>query len=268
MPSPRPQLFAPVARAVREALEAVASGPVREAVIASALRTSGRFAVPEAGPEVLEFAESALHRALSERLGSDVANEVLEQLRPVLERAATRISLCPSTSASSIPAHLPAAERSTRPAPAAASAPEPEEESGIYPSSHLPALTHPAPSASMPTVFLASRDPAMATALARALGGRATVRVIDGLLDLLEAIDEDADATRAVVIDATQPSVQVRSLLTVAPDLAGRTRVVVWRAAPDDHHAIVSAPASSSAGWIRCAESIDQLADACAATLA
>ncbi|MDQ3036854.1 MAG: hypothetical protein M3Y87_30955 [Myxococcota bacterium] len=262
MSSPRSHLPRPVACALREALEAVASVPVRDAVIARALRDSGLSSIPESGPEVLAFAEGALHRALSDRVGVEIATEVLDQIRPVLERASMRPSRRPLARVGSSPSLATSSSGSTCPAPGSGEA-IPEEESGIFSSNRRSPRTVPAPSAPMPIVFFASRDPGAAAALAQALGGRATVRVVEGLLDLLESIDEAADLRRALVLDGARPSIEVRSLVTVAPELAGRANVVVWRAFDVDRDEIANAPVSTE-GWARCASDVvAELAEAC-----
>jgi hypothetical protein len=276
MPSPHPQSRELVARSLTEAIETVATPTVRDSVIGRALRDAGRSSIPEAGPEVLEFADGPLRHALSDRLGDDVASEVLDQIRPVLERASMRPSMRPAAPAVAAAVPLGSAKigsvRPTRPAPAdpallRASTPvdesTPEEESGVFAARRLPALTDPAPSAEMPIVFLASRDPGAAAALARSLGGRATVRVVEGLLDLLEAVDEEARVRRVLVLDAAQPSIHVRSLVTVAPELAGRAKVLVWRAFDEDRDALESAPVSADE-WERCSShALVDLAEAC-----
>lgn len=250
MHSVRPQQRGLVTRAVEEALEAVTSPPVRDSVIARALRDARRSSIPERGPEVLEFADGPLARALSDRVGSDVATEVLSQIRPLLERASMRPS-------------LRALPRATAPA---AGADAPEEESGVYVAGPR-SPTDPAPGAPLPIVYLASRDADAAVTLALALAGAATVRVVEGLLEVLDALDEDEDAPRVLVLDATRPAVQLHSLVTVAPEIAGRAKVVVWRAVIEDRQAIAAAPVSTTA-WVRCPSgAVADLARACHAAL-
>ncbi|AKF07241.1 hypothetical protein [Sandaracinus amylolyticus] len=289
MMSAHPTPDAPVARALEEALEAVATEPVRIAVIARALRDAGRASIPERGPEVLEFAEGPFRRALATRIGDDVADEVLDQLRPVLQRAARRSSMQPISSAQ---LQSPAQSRAAEPVPTptfvplrTTSPPQPlelflddeefqapgdlgeEPGSGVYVSARP--RTDPAPGGPLPLVFFATQDASASGALAHALGGRATVRVVEGLLELLDALEEDPEAARVLILDGGYPSIQIPSLITVAPELAGRTRVVVWRAFEGDRAALASAPSDVTSAWIRChSRGLDELAELCARTLA
>ena len=174
---------------------------------------------------MLAFASGPLLRALGRRLGNDTATEVLGQVRSILQRAATRVSF----------------------APARTSRPPVDDESGVYVARRT--ATAPAPGA--------------AGALASRLAGSATVRVVEGLLELLDALHDDDDgAPRVVAIDGARPSVQVPSIATVVPDLA-RAEIVVWRASAGDRAAIDPHVAS----WRACPGSVDDLAATCARAL-
>lgn len=230
MTSARPTPAGLVARALAEAIESVTTPPIRDAVLAGALREACLSSIPERGPEVRAFAAGPLLRALSARVGAETAAEVLQQVHPVLQRAAMRAS---------------------------ASA---DDESGVFLSTR--AVTDRAPTTVIPLVFLASRDADVAMALAVRLAGRATVRVVDGLLDLLDAFDEDDEGElRVVVLDGREPAVQVPSVVTVAPELAGRAQGLLWRCTRGDREAL---DAHSEAGaWTACGETLDDLARAC-----
>ena len=231
MSSARPTHDGLVARALAEAIESVTTPPIRDAILTGALREARRSSIPERGPEVLAFATGPLQRVLSARVGAETAAEVLEQVRPVLQRAALRRS---ATAA--------------------------DDESGVFVSTR--AVTDRAPTTVIPLVFLASRDADVAMALAVRLAGRATVRVVDGLLDLLDAFDEDDEGElRVVVLDGREPAVQVPSVVTVAPELAGRAQGLLWRCTRGDREAL---DAHSEVGaWPACGEPLDDLARAC-----
>lgn len=263
MASLHPILDTPVAYAVEEALASVATEPVRDAVLTRALREARRTNIPERGPDVVEFAEGPLRHALASRLGEDVASEVLEQLRPVLERAARRASLQPvarSADAIPMPTFVPVRSEGGR---------EPEiadEDSGVYVTPRP--LTDPAPRGPLPIVFFASQDASASAALAQALGGRATVRIVEGLLELLDAVTEDADAQHVLVLDGGYPSIQLHSLITVAPELASSTKIVVWRVFEADRAALASVAGAGTARWICCEDrDVEHLAESCTRAL-
>lgn len=258
----RPSYGGLVARALEEAIETVTTRAMRESIIAGALRDDRRSSIPERGPEVLEFAAGALLRSLSTRVGAETAGEVLRQVAPILQRASMRVSLTPRQGVSRPGAARKDAEpsevRSVR------SDPGDQEDSGVFVSAR--ALTDPAPRAAVPVVLLASHDPEAAHGLAGRFVGRATVRVVDGLLDLLDGLDdEDGRAQCVIVLDGAYPSVQVPSILTIAPDLAGRAKVVLWRCAHADHAALESQ--GGSRGWRACERTLDDLENLCAQML-
>lgn len=252
-----PILDTPVARALDEALASVATQPVRDAVLTRALRDARRTSVPERGPEVIAFAEGPLRRALATRLGDHVSDEMLEQLRPVLERASRLASGRPTLQ----PVRDPGAALAPTFAPVRQDD-DYDDESGIY-STQRP-LTDPAPGGPLPLVFFASQDASASAALAQALGGRATVRIVEGLLELLDAVQEDADARHVLVLDGGYPSIHLHSLITVAPELASTTKVVVWRVLESDRAALASTREGSAADWIRCQDrDVEHLAESC-----
>lgn len=250
MGSIHPILDTPVARALDEALASVATEPVRDAVLTRALRDARRTSVPERGPEVVEFAEGPLRRALASRLGEHIADEVLEQLKPVLERASHRPSLQP-VRAEAAPTFAPLRLDDGD-----------DEESGIYVTQRP--LTDPAPGGPLPLVFFASQDASASAALAQALGGRATVRIVEGLLELLDAVQEDVDARHVLVLDGGYPSIHLHSLITVAPELATTTKVVVWRVIDSDRVALATTSEGPTSHWIRCQDrDVERLAESC-----
>jgi hypothetical protein len=234
-----------VARAIEEAIESVTTRQVRQSLIATALARAGLTSIPPPGPEVIAFVEGELIQALAARVGHETALEVLEQVRPILRRVLPpRVSRRPTPV---VPLPLPASRPTLR-APQAAD-PDELDESGVFRSSKSPG-TCPAPSGPLATIFLASRDADAAIALALGAQQHAAVRVVEGLLDLLDAIDEESDGTvRVLVTDGLYPTVQIASLVAVAPDLIGRVTVVLWRPRRGDRPALATA-AESTAGWI------------------
>lgn len=103
----------PVQRAITEAIESIASTEARVSILVRALGRAGLARVPERGPEVLRFVEGPLVDAIVERLGTGVADQIVEQLRPVLRFVSQRPSSRPA----------PALD-TRRPPPAAAARPE------------------------------------------------------------------------------------------------------------------------------------------------
>ncbi len=256
---------------MHEAIGAVATAPICEAVVGAALRAARRTSIPECGLDVVHFADGPLRRALAMRIGEDIAEEVLEQIGPLLRHASSRTvpanhrpSAPPESGA--VPAGSRASVRPTMPIDSVLSPeavtelqlsafhatggrnPSPDDIAASYVRECERVDTSPAPAHAIVMVFLASNDPDLASALAGALGGRAVVRAVNGLLDLLDLIDEESGVACTVVLDGGLPSVQLASLIAVGPDLRGRAGVVVWRPSEDDRIAL-STSREITAGW-------------------
>lgn len=196
------------ALAIVEALESVVSPLVRDVVLKRALTQAGLEAVPDDPDRIRLFVDGPLLESLAERVGEEVAAELVRMLAPTL-RAMRRRSL-----------RIVSADV--------------DSDSGLRDSRGYRTL--PAP-ASLPIVMVATKDPTLAMAIAAAARGRATVCVAEGALELIESIDEiPGDA--AIIVDASQPSVHVLTLVAMAPDLAGVTRIVVARASAEDKRSI------------------------------
>lgn len=87
---PQPAESGLLARTVRETLECFASPEVTREVIAAALDLSGRTDIPEAGRTVMVFVENALFAAVEDRLGTETAMMIVDQLRPIASMASAQ----------------------------------------------------------------------------------------------------------------------------------------------------------------------------------
>lgn len=274
----------PVARSLSEAIETVVTPRVRDVVLTRALGRAAIDAVPERGPEVFEFVEGPLLAELGARIGEDVAAELLEQLRPVLVRAALRASAIPAVRrAASSPAQAFPSVRPTRVSSPPKSFPsirpgpgrltprpsrppleldlgeyEADDDSGFFVSAR--SITGPLPRAALRTVLLASTDARAATAFALLLSGRAIVRTVDSLLDVVDALEEPSDVRPTVVLDLGAPSFQLHSLIAMSPELPADPRIVVWRWTEEHRPLIVSARPATKDWIVTAARTLEQLA--------
>jgi hypothetical protein len=224
--------------------------------------------VPERGGVVLAFANGPLKRALTQRLGEEICDEVLAQISPLLTHA-SRVPE-PAMRISQRPDDSEAARRRTRRAPpseemlARAASDEMEalddgSASGVY----VAGMTQPAGDWA-PPIFLASSDAGIARRLSGSLTGRAQVNPIGGLLELVDALEAHESDAPLVLVDCGNPVLQVASLVALAPDLPAGTVVLVWGPSTSDDLSLRDAP-ELTATWSRlpAAMSIDALAKRC-----
>jgi len=230
-----------VERAVIEAIDALATPKVRNAVLALALRWSQQPHIPERGPRVGEFVSGALFAAAEQVLGLNAAEMIEDQLMPVALMVADE-------EVSSV--------RPSRPAGPADDDDDAPEISWVLPpvvtpprGGRRPVLaTDPAP-AHTPIVLVASTDPNGVEQVTQVLAGVATIHVVG---DALAILDELAYETAMVVVDLRRPVVSVETLLALGPELPSQTPIVLWGERSnleDDLEAIgISLPSS----WVCC----------------
>jgi len=75
------------ARAVREALDTFAAGPVRDEILRRALEAAGLEEVPDSGPELRSFMDGPLRHAVISLFDDHTAEALSGALAPILERA-------------------------------------------------------------------------------------------------------------------------------------------------------------------------------------
>ncbi|MBX3270304.1 MAG: hypothetical protein KF729_08580 [Sandaracinaceae bacterium] len=228
-----------VERAVVEAIDALASEKVRNAVLELALRWSRNSTIPERGPDVADFVEGALFVATEQVLGLAAAEALAAQLAPIA-------AMVRSQEISSV-----------RPTPdvgvARDSFPELSISSPIAPTSRPPAggrlVTDPAPER-VPFVAVASSDPGGLDEMSRALGGVATVHAVRDALAILDELDDRE--TDLVVIDCRRPVVSVETLLALGPELPGDARIVLWGERADLEASLAQLGIALPDNWICC----------------
>jgi hypothetical protein len=111
-------------RALREAIDAMASPEVRDSLILQALEGAAESAIPEGGARLQRFVNEFLGPTLRERLGYDAADAILTSLAPIVQMATEEISqVRPRSTRPQNTAQATAAHRSSKPTPKAVSAP-------------------------------------------------------------------------------------------------------------------------------------------------
>lgn len=209
------------ARALEEALGAVAAPTIRDEILGSALARAGLVAVPEAGEELDGFVRSDFRHAIADRLGEDVAEGVMTDLWPLLammvQRRPKPMSVRPR-SATNTPRPVatvrPAATITARP-PAIDD--ESDEASGVVvvgPSGKTIRAGD-----SLSVILAVTRDTTRTRTLALALAGKAVVRSVLDLIEMAEAIEDHRGELPVVLFDCANAPFHLESVATFASEL-------------------------------------------------
>lgn len=238
----------PIARLVREAIEAVAAPDVRGQIMHRALHMAEEHEVPRAGELLHRFVDKHLRSATAFYLGNEAADAVMKNLEPLVSLA---------QEIASRPPHQPSDER------------EPtrrmirdRQYSGVSPKSDLretpggneidtskyPRI-QPQGSA-LPMVFVATRNRQRCAGIAARLKNAAAVQQIEDVVSFLDNLKATASLSPLVVIDCVEASVQPSTIATLAHELPKGSGVLLW-GATDRHQQLVDVT-TRDRGWLRC----------------
>ncbi len=243
-PSRRPRGYA--ARALEEALGAIAAPSVRDAILGAALSRAGLLTVPDDAMLLDAFVRGEFSVAIGERLGGDAADGVLTELWPLLAtlRAhALRAGTPPQGHGRSAgsratpvrPFEVPKPREilpPTTPPPALGIVGDEEEElaSGVLVVSSGKTVRA---GDSLPVLFAVTRDPGRARALGLALTGKAVVRPVTEILEMQEAIEDHRGELPVVLFDCRVAPFHLESVATFASDLPPGAWLALLDATPE-----------------------------------
>ena len=241
-PSRRPRGFA--ARALEEALGAIAAPSVRDAILGSALSRAGLLTVPDDAVLLDAFVRGELAQAIAERLGDDAADGVLTELWPMLAtlRAhALRSGTPPGTVSPSASPKATPVRRVDVPRPRemlAPTTPPPNASDDLgedLGSGVMVVSTGKSVRAgdSLPVLLAVTRDPSRARQLGLALTGRAVVRPVTEILEMQEAIEDHRGELPVVLFDCRVPPFHLESVATFAGDLPPGSWLALLEATPE-----------------------------------
>lgn len=225
------------ARALEEALGAVAAPAVRDAILGSALSRAGLIAPPDDGETLDLFVNGAFRHAIAERLGDDAADEVLAGLWPMLVMIARRPK---NHSSQPIPVTNAPRQRATArppsPRPPSPTAPEDgDDASGV-----MVVVGHGKTvrsGDSLAVVIAVMNDPARTRELALRMAGRALVRPVLDLMEMAEAIEDHRGDVPVVLFDCVRPPFHLESVATFASELPPGSWLALLDASPENHRA-------------------------------
>ncbi len=274
MNAPRPRGM--VEQAVAEAIDAVAAPAVRAEILELALGWARLPAIPERGPDVADFVEGPLFRAIEVTLGEEIALAVCEELEPMgaMVADAEVSSVRPSVRAPALVADDDDPELIFE---------EDEDDDPEVSIDDFRAIgslrsppvgrgpsfpTDPAPRRELPRVLVASSDPSSVALLGAALGGVAYLEPAQDALGVLDGLGREKCSL--VVLDCRHPSVAAEPLLAMQPELPRGSRVVLWGETPLLERQLEQLGSGIPRAWVRCGgdASAEDVAAVCRVLLA
>ncbi len=241
-PSRRPRGHA--ARAIEEALEGVAAPAVKDAIVVRALSRTGALAIPEDADGLVAFVRGPLRLAIVDQLDEDVADEVLATLGPIVERIATARGLRPpSMSQPPFPAPMREAPRAAQPATVRPDPTPPgeahggwadlddEDPSGIVVVRHGKTVRA---GEFLPVVLVVSTNVEWTRALSVELVGRAIVRAVAEIFEMVEAVEDHRADLPVVLFDCASAPFHLESVATFASELPPGSWLALLGPQPSD----------------------------------
>ncbi len=200
MSAQRAKSDGPIARSVREALEAIVSHEKATTVLDVALMLDGRRDVPEEAARAIDFVYGPLRKALEVYVDDAAADAMIERLDPILTMIGSHVR-------------------------------RRADDSGVQ----VAATTE-----LHPSVLVASHDRTGIQGIARLLFGRAVVRQVSNVFDLVSALEANRRGTPVIIVDCSLPAVDPTTLSSMLP-LHHEARVILWGATDHEKSRLESA---------------------------
>jgi len=210
-----------MARTVCEVLDSVLAPHVSRRVYERALEIACRTTVPEEAERTRDFAEGPLLEAVKAIAGLEAAEAVMEGLDPILVMAGSQVR-------------------------------EKDEGDPRLVSTQPPPMKRPEPT----PVLMATVDRTGIEAIGRKLVGRAVVRQVADVFDLVNAVDARSGEPLVLVIDCCVPAIDPSTVATMLPVLPEGMRVVLWGASERMREELEPLTDAAS-DWISCAPNAD-----------
>ena len=248
-----------VSQALREALGTLMSQELTDQVIGRALALAGYVEIPETGPTASEWFDGVLKSTIADIVGSEAADVVTTQLRPIVAQATRLTSQTPKLDTTTIQYATADDDWSTtsesEETPSSGPAADPSAADSIGDT----VLPPPRPRdnallADLPSVLVASSSFAAVQMIREQVRGWATLVQIPEVTRLLKYLDDVTLGAPLLILDMQHPTMTVATVLAVAEDLPNGTIVVLW-GAPDEHAAELNEAAfTNRVRIVRCSE--------------
>lgn len=220
-----------MARTVREVLGTVFAPDVRDRVFEEALDRGQASTVPEEAERARDFVEGPLREVLLDYSGQVEADAVQDGLDPILEMAGSHVRARRRDDEDDTNVTTHRSDRSTIPGPP----PDPADVAA----------------AGLSPVLMATLDRTGVDGVARCLVGRAHVRQINDVFELMASLDEHASAGPTLVIDCCLPAVDPTTVATMLPVVPPGTHVILW-GATERMRADLETLVPAARAWIVC----------------
>ncbi len=236
----------PIARIIREAIEAVAAPDVRLQIMHRARHMSREHEIPQSGEPLRTFVDKHLRTATAFYLGNEAAEAVMKNLEPLVSLAQEIASRPPHRRAGQRePTQRMGRERQL-------SGVSPKDQllgSDSYTDTSKYPTVQPLGSA-LPMVFVATSSQERCAGIKEHLQEAAAVQQIEDVVAFLDNLKATASLSPLVVIDCVEASVQPATIATLAHELPKGSGVLLWGAT--DHHRKLVDVATRDRGWLRC----------------
>jgi len=233
----------PIARMVREAIEAVATAEVRVQILHRALHMAREHEIPATGEPLHRFVDKHLRTAMAFYLGNEATDAVMQNLEPMLMFAEKASSQPPRKTVRADETRKLGRDRQlsgvTRKDPVALA----ETDTSKYP-------TMKPQGSALPMVFVATRNRDRCAGIAQQVGDAAAVQQIEDVVAFLDNLKATASLSPLVVIDCVEASVQPSTIATLAHELPQNSAVLVWGAT--EQHRDLTDLATRDRGWLCC----------------
>jgi hypothetical protein len=228
-----------VARAVVEAIGAVAAPSIRDRVVRLALTWSGDTEIPERGEAVGRFIDGPLYLASKEVLGEQAAQGIREELAPVA--AVVESDEISGTRPSWPELRIEDIEDFQRPT-----------------DPMVRTITR-----ELPLLLVASCDPSSVGKLSFELSGCAYIEPVRDATAVLEGLGVQ-EAT-LIVVDCRNPTVQAQTLLALGPEMPPGSRIVLWGERPSLERELEQLGGGIPDTWVCCGQgaSVEDVAAVC-----
>jgi len=235
----------PIARLIREAIEAVAAPEVRFQIMHRALHMAREHEIPPSGEPLHTFVDKHLRTATAFYLGNEAAEAIMKNLEPLVSLAQEVASQPPHRRAGrSEPTQRMRRDRQH----SGISAKDQVSDESDTDTSKYPRV-QPLGSA-LPMVFVATRNRERCTGIEAHLKDAAAVQQIEDVVAFLDNLKATASLSPLVVIDCVEASVQPSTIATLAHELPKGSGVLLW-GATDQHRELVDV-ATRDRGWLQC----------------
>ncbi len=237
----------PVARAIREAIDAVAAPDVRAQILQRAQHMARLHAIPQSGDELHHFIANSLKQSMEFYLGDEAASSVMKNLEPIV-LLAERLGPQGATEVNrgEVTRRLGRRRQHSvdQPREAARAAATDEQSTDTY-------RAVSSERAGIPLVLIASSNLQRRLEVQACIEGAATTHGAEDTLSFLDTVRATASRSPFIIVDCVDCAVPASTLVTLTHEFPESSSVLLWGAS-DTEHVELTELASRYESWLRC----------------